>query len=86
MNDRISPNTNAILDSFPLALCQLVRNYRARILKRLADIGYNTSQKLWFYGFKVHMLVTLFDYILNYVTIPVSIHDVNVVDDLLDNL
>lgn len=62
--DRISPNKNAILDSFPLTLCQLVRNYRARIFKRLADIGYNTSQKLWFYEFKVYMLVTLFDYIL----------------------
>ncbi|MBM7635546.1 IS5 family transposase [Streptococcus saliviloxodontae] len=40
---------------------------------------------LWFYGFKVHMLVTLSGYILNYVVTPASIHDIRVVDELLDN-
>ena len=73
MNARISPDTIVIIDSFPLPLCQPVRNHRARIFDGLADIGYNASKRLWFYGFKVHMLVTLSGYILNYVVTPASV-------------
>ena len=58
MNTQISPDTIVIIDSFPLPLCQPVRNYRTRIFNDLADIGYNASKNLWFYGFKVNMLVT----------------------------
>ncbi|SNV43909.1 transposase [Streptococcus acidominimus] len=85
LNNRISSDTIAIIDSFPLPLCQPIRNYRTRIFKGLADIGYNASKQLWFYGFKVHMLVTLSGYILNYVVTPASVHDIRAVDDLLEN-
>ncbi len=70
----------AIIDSFPLPLCQPVRT----IFKGLTDIGYNASKHLWFYGFKVHMLVTLSGYILNYVVTPASVHDIKVVYELLE--
>lgn len=59
MSDLISPDEIAIIDSFSLPLCQPVRNQRVASFKGLADIGYNVSKHLWFYGFKVHMLVTL---------------------------
>lgn len=85
MNTHISPDAIVIIDSFPLPLCQPVRNYRTRIFNNLADIGYNASKHLWFYGFKVHMLVTLSGYILNYVVTPASVHDIRAVDDLLKN-
>ena len=85
MNARISPDTIVIIDSFPLPLCQPVRNHRARIFDGLADIGYNASKRLWFYGFKVHMLVTLSGYILNYVVTPASVYDIRAVNDLLEN-
>ena len=85
MNTQISPDTIVIIDSFPLPLCQPVRNYRTRIFDGLADIGYNASKNLWFYGFKVHMLVTLSGYILNDVVTPASVHDIKAVDDLLEN-
>ena len=84
MNNQISPDTIVIIDSFPLPLCQPVRNYRTRIFDGLADIGYNASKNLWFYGFKVHMLVTLSGYILNYVVTPASVHDIRAVEDLLE--
>ncbi|MCK3958831.1 IS982 family transposase, partial [Streptococcus suis] len=42
------------------------------------------SKHLWFYGFKVHMLVTLSGYILNYVVTPASVHDIKVVYELLE--
>ncbi len=85
MNNQISPDTIVIIDSFPLSLCQPVRNYRTRIFNGLADIGCNASKNLWFYGFKVHMLVTLSGYILNYIVTPASVHDIRAVDDLLEN-
>ncbi|MGZ7153898.1 IS982 family transposase, partial [Streptococcus pyogenes] len=44
MNDRINPDDIAIIDSFPLPLCQPVRNHRASIFKGKADIGYNASK------------------------------------------
>lgn len=84
-NTQISPNNIVIIDSFPLSLCQPVRNHRAHVFNELADIGYNSSKHLWFYGFKVHMLVTLSGYILNYVVTPASVHDIRAVDDLLEN-
>ena len=85
INTQISPNNIVIIDSFPLSLCQLVRNHRAHVFNELADIGYNSSKHLWVYGFKVHMLVTLSGYILNYVVTPASVHDIRAVDDLLEN-
>jgi len=83
MNDRINPDDIAIIDSFPLPLCQPVRNHRASIFKGKADIGYNASKHLWFYGFTVHMLVTLSGYILNYVVTAASVHDIRAVHDLI---
>ena len=84
MSEMLPSNKLAIIDSFPLPLCQPVRNHRATIFKGLADIGYNASKHLWFYGFKVHMLVTLSGYILNYVVTPASVHDIKVVYKLLE--
>ena len=86
INTQISPNNIVIIDSFPLSLCQPVRNHRAHVFNELADIGYNPSKHLWFFRFKVHMLVvTLSGYILNYVVTPASVHDIRAVDDLLEN-
>ncbi|NQJ04255.1 IS982 family transposase [Streptococcus suis] len=84
MSEMLPSDKLAIIDSFPLPLCQPVRNHRVTIFKGLADIGYNASKHLWFYGFKVHMLVTLSGYILNYVVTPASVHDIKVVYELLE--
>ncbi|HEL1008733.1 TPA: IS982 family transposase, partial [Streptococcus equi subsp. zooepidemicus] len=49
MNNDISPDTILIMDSFPLVLCQPVRNHRVSIFNTVADIGYNASKNMWFY-------------------------------------
>ncbi|VTT17479.1 IS982 family transposase [Streptococcus dysgalactiae] len=84
LNKPISSDTIVIMDSFPMPLCQPIRNHKAKVFKGLADIGYNASKHLWFYGFKVHMLVTLSGVMLNYVVTPASVHDIKVVDELLE--
>ena len=84
MNDQAPSNNIVIMDSFPLPLCQSVRNHRASIFEGVADIGYNASKHQWFYGFKVYMLVTLSGYILNYIVTSASVHDIKAVEDLLE--
>lgn len=47
-----------IIDSFPVLLCQPVRNHQAKVLNEVANIGYCASKNMWFYGFKIHLAVT----------------------------
>ena len=46
------------IDSFPVAVCQNIRIPRCRIVKGKEYRGYNASKRCYFYGFKVHMIVT----------------------------
>ncbi len=75
-----------IIDSFPILLCHPIRNCRARLLTNFANIGYNASKPMWFYGFKVHVAVTKSGYILNYIVTPTSVHDRKVAKELLDEI
>lgn len=46
------------IDSFPVELCNIVRENRCRIWNQPNLKGYNASKKRFFYGFKVHMVVS----------------------------
>lgn len=39
-------------------------------------MGYNAFKYLWFYGLKIHMLITLSDCALNNVVIPIYVYDI----------
>lgn len=75
-----------IIDSFPVPLCQPVRNYRAKVFQGIADIGYNATKKQYYYGFKVHMIVSSDGYLLNYLITKASVHDVNAAEGLILNI
>lgn len=75
MVDHFLHDDIAIIDSFPLPLCLPVRKLKAKVFREEADISYNPSKCMWFYGFKVHMLVTLSGFIVNYIVTRASIHD-----------
>ncbi|CQR25183.1 transposase [Streptococcus varani] len=83
--DHFLHDDTAIIDSFPLSLYLPIRNLKAKVFKEEADISYNPSKRMWFYGFKVHMLVTLSGFIVNYVVTPASVHDSQVVEELVEN-
>lgn len=51
-----------------------------------ANIGYNASKQMWFYGFKVHMAITESGYILNYIVTLASVHDSQVAKEILDGI
>ena len=80
-----TPSQTAIIDSYPLPLCQGVRNARARLFAGIANIGYNATKQLYFYGLKVHMIVEPSGLILDYEVTPASIHDVKAAPELLQN-
>jgi len=46
------------VDSFPVELCQIQREKRSKLWRDVSLKGYNASKKKFFYGFKVHMVVT----------------------------
>jgi hypothetical protein len=50
--------TTYCIDSFPVSVCQNIRIPRCRIVKGEEYRGYNASKRSYFFGFKVHMIVT----------------------------
>ena len=46
------------VDSFPVEVCKVERLNSCNIYNHKDMKGYNSSKKRWFYGFKVHMVVT----------------------------
>ncbi|WP_125606309.1 IS982 family transposase [Lapidilactobacillus bayanensis] len=73
----------AIIDSLLNPLCAKVRNFRAKIFSGSANIGYNATKKMPFYGFKTHMVATTNGYILNYVVTAASVHDAKEATELI---
>jgi hypothetical protein len=55
-----SLNENAIyvIDSFPVAVCDNYRIQRCKIYQNEAFRGYQASKKRYFYGLKIHLLIT----------------------------
>ena len=53
-------NTESLyaIDSFPIPVCANIRSTRCKILRNKEYKGYNASKRVYFYGFKVHMLTT----------------------------
>src|SRR5690625_3844292 len=64
-----------IIGSFPVPVCQPIRDRRAKIFRGYADIGYKATQKIYYYGFKVHAIVSDDGYLLDYIVTKASVHD-----------
>lgn len=72
------------MDSFPIYLCQPIRNHRAKVLHSSTDIGYNATKNQWFYGLKGHFQVTSQGIVVSYSISAASIHDVRLVTELVN--
>jgi len=53
-----NPTHTYLVDSFPVAVCQNIRIPRCRIYSEEKYRGWNASKKQYFYGLKVHMLLS----------------------------
>lgn len=72
-----SSNEYAI-DSFPISVCANVRIKRCKIYKDSSYKGFNASKQLFFYGIKVHMIVTGKGQPVEFILQPGSISDIKV--------
>ena len=47
-----------VIDSFPVAVCDNLRIRRAKLYQHEAYRGYQASKRRYFYGLKIHLMVT----------------------------
>ncbi|ERJ74533.1 transposase, IS4 family [Streptococcus sobrinus W1703] len=74
-----------LIDSFPCALCHPIRNLRASLLSEVANIGYNATKKIHYYGVKFSVLVSDRGFPLDYVVTSASVYDSQVAFELLEH-
>lgn len=82
-SDEVMEEQLGIIDSLPVPLCHPVRNFKAKAAKEIADIGFNATKQIWFYGLKFHAIVSQSGLILNFVLSSASFHDAKVCEDCI---
>jgi hypothetical protein len=75
----------SIIDSFPIPMCQPIRNLRSCVLPDFANIGYNATKSQHYYGCKCHTLVSESGYVLDYVISEASQSDSAMTELLLES-
>ncbi|MCT0457331.1 IS982 family transposase, partial [Lactococcus cremoris] len=73
----------SIIDSFPIPLCQPIRNFRSKVLGDYANVGYNATKGQYFYGCKCHALVSESGYVIDYTITPASMADSSMAKEVL---
>lgn len=79
-----------IVDSMPLEICKLSRHLRSKICKELnyaqPDTGYCASQKMYYYGYKLHAVCSIKGVIQSYDLTSASVHDIHYLKDIKQQL
>ena len=68
-------SSSYIIDSFPVPICKNIRIKRSKLLQGKEYRGFNASKRDYFYGVKVHMIVTSDGIPVEFLVTPGSIHD-----------
>ncbi len=68
----------------PIPLCATIRNRRAKLFTGTADIGFNATKQLFYYGLKLSLSVNHKGFSTGYVVPSASIHDIHVAPELVD--
>lgn len=74
---QLNANSIYIIDSFPVPVCDNYRIQRCHIYKNEAFRGYQASKKRYFYGLKIHLLVTETGQPVEFFLTPGSYSDTN---------
>lgn len=72
----INPTQEYAVDSFPVAVCENVRIFHSKIYTGEQYRGYQASKKRFFYGIKVHMVVTVDGKPIEFILSPGSCSDI----------
>ena len=78
----INPNcTSYIVDSMPLPICKNARKVRSTTCqddsKCLPDTGYHAISKSYYYGFKMHIIISIEGVPVTVAITPASVHDID---------
>jgi hypothetical protein len=71
-----NPNQEYAIDSFPVPVCENIRIFHSKIYSNEKYRGYQASKKRYFYGIKVHMLVTVGGQPVEFIISPGSCSDI----------
>lgn len=74
----------AIVDSFPLPVCQFARAYRCRRFRGEAAFGKDTLVRQTFYGMRVHVRLEWPGVITRFCLAPANVHELAVVPALVE--
>lgn len=74
----------ALVDSFPIPVCQFARAYRCRLFKGEAAFGKDILVRQTFYGFRVHFRVCWPGIITRLYLTPANIHELTAIPDLVE--
>ena len=74
--------TVAIVDSFPIPVCQFARAYQCRRFRGEARYGKDHTARQTFYGFRLHVRLCWPGVITQMVLAPANVHEGEVVPDL----
>jgi len=75
-----------VIDSMPLEVCKLSRSARSKICKEthyaLPNRGYCASQKMHYYGYKLHAVCSVKGVFQSLDISPASVHDIHYLKDI----
>ena len=79
-----------IVDSMPLEVVKLSRSNRSKICKEdfhtSPDKGYSASQKMYYYGYKLHAVCSVDGIIKSFDLTQASVHDIHYLKDIKTQL
>lgn len=79
-----------VVDSMPLEVCKLSRSSRSKICKEtdyaLPNRGYCASQKMHYYGYKLHAVCSVEGVFQSLDISPASVHDIHYLKDIKQQL
>ena len=74
----------ALVDSFPLPVCQFARAYRCQRFRGEAAFGKDILTRQTFYGFRVHVHLIWPGVITRFTVAPANVHELSVVPQLAE--
>jgi len=87
METLVDPNDPwRILDSFPLVVANWGRRSRVRVAREEGGFGKSHAKEFRFFGYRVHLLISLEGVVTNFVLAPANPHDSTVAPEVFEGM
>lgn len=73
-----------IIDSFPIVIANWGRRSQVRVARDKGGYGMAYSKQLRFFGYRIHLLITLEGLVVNFVLAPANASDITVAPEVLE--